>query len=516
MNLVHEPWIPVITGDGRRFTLGLADVVDRAADIADIEGDAPHVRIALLRLLLAVIHRAARGPVSFEEWGSWWERPEVPFGKASEYLAAHADAFELFDPDRPFWQCPELTDEHAREAAKLVPSLASGNNRVWFDHTSVARPARLTPAEAARWLVALQMFQTGGILTGFPSGRGTSVHAPLAGAAVVCAIAVTLQRTLLLNLVRYDPASELPFAGSGEAEADVPVWERIPPPGEPGKRVPAGYVDWLTWPSRRVRLFVSDGAVDQVAITPGDRLPDGVERSTFETMVPRRASGRGRVLVDLRFSPDRAVWRESSAILLRESVAEEALWRRARVVDHVDELIARSVLPPDTYVGVTVAGIAVDRSKYLDWGEDQIGVSGKLLTDESKGRVILEAVKAAEDVARETGRAAQSSYAEADGRGGGGASSAQDRCRGHLWAALGLHFHGLLTALAADDEEAPDRWSTVLSREALAAFDATAAPARFGDELRARIRAESRLRRRLAHRLNQFREVAKAYLGGAA
>ncbi len=59
------------------------------------------------------------------------------------------------------------------------------------------------------------------------------------------------------------------------AAGDAPVWEQPPPPTAVRTREPRGRQDWLTWPTRRVRLCppAEDGAgVDRFALHDGDRI----------------------------------------------------------------------------------------------------------------------------------------------------------------------------------------------------------------------------------------------------
>ena len=509
MNLVHDPWIPVITTAGQRRTVGLSALFAEAGELANIEGDAPHIRVALLRLLLAILHRANLGPRSLVEWEQWWREPAQPFERAVSYLDARTDDFELFHPDRPFWQCPALTEAHAREAAKLVPSLASGDNRVWFDHTSVVKPASLRFDEAARWLVALQMFQPGGLMTGFSSSRASGKHAPLAGSAVVSWAGGDLAETLILNTLIYEP-SKAPFEAEGE---DLPVWEREPPAGEPVRRTPAGYLDWLTWPSRRVRLFPDGDRIEQVAITPGDAIPPGLEASSYEQMVPRRRARDRDPFRPVRYDPDRALLREATALLLRNPSAGEELWKRAPVVSHLDRLVGYGTVPRERPLLLMVAGLGVNRMKYGDWGEEGLGVSAGLVADESLAWLVYRATEAAEAAVDAAGYAARRSYV---GDRRNAAAGVATRCRSRAWGLLELVFDEFLARLPADASAAVSSWADSLRQAVYRAFESTAAPAASGRELRMRVEAERWLRGRISELIEELQGAAHAAKGGAS
>lgn len=65
-NLLEEPWIPVLRGE-RVKEVSLAEALLEAHTITRIETPSPLEEAALHRLLLAVLHRAFRGPTRTEE-----------------------------------------------------------------------------------------------------------------------------------------------------------------------------------------------------------------------------------------------------------------------------------------------------------------------------------------------------------------------------------------------------------------------------------------------------------------
>jgi CRISPR system Cascade subunit CasA len=508
VNLVRDPWLPVVFTEGGRGELGLLEVFARVEEIADVEGDAPHVRVALLRLLVAVLHRALRGPRDHDEWERALWTGTDGFARAASYLEEHEGLFLLLDPDRPFWQCPVLPEERAAPVAALVPSLASGNNRVWFDHTSKRRPARLSLPEAARWLVALQSFDPGGTKTGFPTGNAPSEHAPLAGRAVVMPEGATLARTLALNALLYDPASELPFAGTARhPEADAPVWEREPPPPEAITRAPTGYLDWLTWSSRRVRLVPdrSDRAtINRVVITPGDRLSEPYESEDLECFVPQVRGSERQAFAGLRFDPDRPAWRHSAAILARSGTGTP-LHRRAEVVNHLDRLVELGKLPRDASLPLVVAGLAVERAKVIAWGEERLQTLARILADEVCGEVLSSAVGVAEELRGSLERAVAEALLPADG-----ARRPRSAVSPIYFALLGLRFEGFLVQVARDPVRAAEQWEGAVRAAVEEAWRHAVPTGTDAVVKRREVRARSELDRQLNRKLAVFRERVEA------
>ena len=104
----------------------------------------------------------------------------------------------------------------------------------------------MTPADAARLVITEQAFAVGG----GKSDTGNTTHAPLVSGAIVLVRGQTLFETLWLNLTIF--GERKPVAS---LETDAPVWER--PTGTPHSEAarPKGYLDYLTWQSRTLRLI---------------------------------------------------------------------------------------------------------------------------------------------------------------------------------------------------------------------------------------------------------------------
>lgn len=67
-NLLDEPWIRVTRLDGAPDELSLLSLFREAADIAGIHGEIASQDTAVLRLLLAICHRAMDGPEDLDAW----------------------------------------------------------------------------------------------------------------------------------------------------------------------------------------------------------------------------------------------------------------------------------------------------------------------------------------------------------------------------------------------------------------------------------------------------------------
>ncbi|MFW5416439.1 type I-E CRISPR-associated protein Cse1/CasA [Nocardiopsis sp. CNT-189] len=353
-DLIDEPWLPCIGVDGRHRTASLREALTEAHEIRDLVVDVPTQYPALVRLLLAVLHRAlgvkggkqyASQPRNQVDWKllyGWGRFPREPL---DAYLDTWRHRFDLFAEERPFFQAADLAVKGRSDAegggAKpsnlLIPHAASGNNAPIFSAARDGRPVRLTPAEAARWLVHVHAWDTAGIKTGAigdpkaKAGKTTGNRTGHLGSlGVLLPTGATLWETLMFNL--------LPLDDDVSPEDDLPFWER-----EEGldstwrERLPRGVIDLYCWPARRVRLRpggARDGegpSVRHVLVCAGDRLLDG---STLHSLEPhsawwavskddekkeKRTEGMPEQYRSERHRPGRQLWRGLGGILGRKN-----------------------------------------------------------------------------------------------------------------------------------------------------------------------------------------------------
>jgi CRISPR system Cascade subunit CasA len=384
-NLIDEPWIPCLFDDGSARDASLFETLAGADHIREVYDPLPLVTVALHRLLLAVLHRVVDGPHTRDAWAALWARGTWDAAAVRAYLERWRDRFDLFGQRFPFYQTPEIGPEYAGSAAKLAQQYASGNNATLFDHTSDRSGLTLTPAEAARAVVGLQAFSVGGLVSHLPGedkqGHKSAKGSPPVKGAVALVKGETLFETLALNLHQYDCAHGIPSPCMGE---DRPAWERDAPT-RPGERWPDGYLDLLTWQSRRVRLVPEepDGQtiVARAAVMKGYQLPDDYELRGRETMLAFKANPAAKPAEQayrvLGFSEDRALWRDSLALL--EAANPRSV--RPKVLDWVHDLLASGKLAraPDALLPLDLYGMATDQAKVLLWRHERIPVPPALL-----------------------------------------------------------------------------------------------------------------------------------------
>ncbi len=223
-NLIEQPWIPCIDHQGRSLELSIRDTLMYAHELRELFDPSPLVTVALHRLLLAVLHRSLSGPSNLSDWIHLWNQGKWDSAMVTNYLERWKHRFDLFDPLRPFYQVPFISD-HDGPAKKqpitiLVQEAAAGNNPTLFDHCFDSDPAPMHPAEAARYLVAHQAFAIGGGV----SRPFNLCHSTLVRGYSVLVQGDSLFETLALNLVAYNEERPIAWIGADEA-----AWEQDEP-----------------------------------------------------------------------------------------------------------------------------------------------------------------------------------------------------------------------------------------------------------------------------------------------
>jgi CRISPR system Cascade subunit CasA len=106
-NLIDEPWIPVEAAGSVR-ELPLREVLVNAHNIDRLAAALGTMRVALLRLLVAIVIHAFGLPGTPEEWCARHALGHFEAGQLDRYLDDHHDRFDLFHVEVPFAQVVDL------------------------------------------------------------------------------------------------------------------------------------------------------------------------------------------------------------------------------------------------------------------------------------------------------------------------------------------------------------------------------------------------------------------------
>lgn len=235
---------------------------------------------------------------------------------------------------------PWVGDEHADvEKGSIVPTTVIPDDtadvpkpdKYLFSMRDLRAADSLLPAEAARWLVFLQAYDTAGIKTPVEGNTHVNkgkVYAPkgmlgtgwLGGIGGLYAEGRNLFETLMLNWVLYDTKFDSERYRLFGNNQDIPVWEREDPPSTDlnDQNRFVGPVQAMTWQSRRVRLVPSEDNARIIGIMScyGDVVAP-YNTDVFEKMTAWRSSVTQQKKLGLPAPPHMPVVHD----------AGKALWR---------------------------------------------------------------------------------------------------------------------------------------------------------------------------------------------
>jgi CRISPR system Cascade subunit CasA len=346
-NLLDEPWIMVRHGVKVK-EVSLKNVFRHASEYQGLAGELPTQDAAILRVLLAVLYgtftRAKQDGEFIEikdygdalgRWKELWSKGSFPADLIDQYLETYRDRFWLFHPGAPFFQVAGIktSDGKVNPVAQIVAHVPSRAERRFFTELSGDATRSLTFAQAARWLIHLQAWDYAGkkasVEGGTPNGGGTGWCGKL---GIVYPVGANLFETLLLNLMFADSSSKLIDFGS-------PVWETAPKTAAKKTLTPKGYVELLTWQSRRARLFYEGDRVTGVISSYGDVFEK--ENLFIEQMSGwHDSSQKGQGYIPTTHSASRSMWRDLGALLpkFKDKDDKESTIRRPGVLDWLSEL----------------------------------------------------------------------------------------------------------------------------------------------------------------------------------
>lgn len=487
--LADQPWVPcIMASDGSAQALGLRAVLAQAGEIRELVDDSPIVTVALHRLLLAILHRNV-GPPGPGAWATLWESGRWDSDRLDRYFAEWQDRFDLFATERPFYQDARLDLQYAIPIARRAREIASYTHTTLFDHTPDDAEEGISAAQAARFVVGHQAFTVGGLVSlerGQDPKRFKSAYAgPLNKGAVGLLKGGTLFETLMLNLHRYSREAAEPFEWSGD---DRPAWER-PEPARAEDRFPTGYLDLLTWQSRRIRLRPElDGEgrprVRSVVIMKGDQLPVTWHRRGHDTMLAftkREKPAKGQdPWPAVAFREDRALWRDSLALF--QSVEEQRT--RPKTVDWIADLTGDGILPRDRVLAMDFCGLATNKASVNFWRHERLALPLAYLDNKDLLDQLRAALTLTERAAAALGDAAwllAKLLLAPNSDAAGGREPSREVVRAYrdrlavsraYWSKLEVPFRELLVELASD--ETIDGGDIVYGRRALPTWARTA------------------------------------------
>ncbi len=493
-NLVEEAWIPATHREGQTVTLGLQDVLLQSHELQEISARSPLETAALYRLLLAILHRVF-GPSGYDAWDDLWSAGRVDAQPLTDYLDVWYPHFELFDEAHPFYQAPDDRVK-PKPPNKLILDLAFGNKATLFDHHTDAEGIALTPAQAARAVVAAQCFG----LAGLSGIRGATFTEGTCTRGVIFLVqGQSLFETLMLNLLRYPTEDDVLVHRAG----DRPAWE-MDDPLTPARTRPLGYLDYLTWQNRRILLFPKQTEtgiqIREMTMGPGLRM----DKEILDPMTHYREGGYYGWKVQ-RFWEARALWRDSAALFKLHDKA----YRLPQTFFWLAELIEEGFVKKSQTRRYMALGMSRPKNpaKVAFYRAEQMPLPLDYLTDEERVGRLEEALGLAENVrgqlwgaTRTLARfvlvpeADQGEEAHEPHRDDMDALMTQWAVERDYWVRLEIPFRRLMETLPQDSDAAMIAWRETVRRTAWHALDRIAADLEHDPrKLKAAVRARGML-----------------------
>jgi len=400
-NLVREPWIPCLGkgGNATPILLGLRDALVQAHDLREVYTDSPLTTAALMRLMLAVLHRVF-GPRDRWEWAKLWQSGRWPSAQLDDYFSAWFDRFDLFDEQYPFYQVREFQADKLPDltpVSGLVHEEASGNNVTLFDHHFDAEMRFLTPDEAARRLVTAQAYAIGlGRSHNFKRKQRNFLDGPCARGALFFVEGNSLFQTLLLSMRKYPiPQGDRRI---NDRPHDAPAWEQDAPHTDE-RTEPYGYLDYLTWQTWQIRLVAVETA-EGVRVTHVRRCM-GLELDKGRVLDPLksyRIPDRGEGPSPRGFSEEKALWRESNALFEMSESNPEGMPQN---LAFLSELVRYEVIPHQARYKIIATGLATDPRQarnVIFWRQERLPLPTEYLASEEAVERLRSAIQMAESV----------------------------------------------------------------------------------------------------------------------
>jgi CRISPR system Cascade subunit CasA len=356
-NLIDQAWIDCMNLGGKPVKAGLAETLTCSHQLRGLSYDLPLAGGAILRLLLAILQRVFSLP-DLEAWENQWRVGCWPEGPLIEYLSRWRYRFDLFDEEYPFYQTGDIQVE-ARNIATFLPGNSAGD----FYHHAVGDPEfYISPPEAARWLVVNQAFGLPGIC--HPQKKLFFSGAPGVSGVMFFIEGDNLFQTLSLNLLRYNP--EAPDSLLRQTKDDRPAWEREDP-YQPERAYPLGFLDYLTWQNRKIKLVPEmrngDMVVAKVKVEPGLRMAGDVPDPQMHL---RKTEAGG--LRPLQFREGRSLWRDSASLF--QFTNQD--FRPPLSIQQADRLVAEGILEPSSRIRILALGMASNQAKVEFYREEHL------------------------------------------------------------------------------------------------------------------------------------------------
>ena len=457
-NLLKKPWIRVTTPDCVVHEVSLTEALTRAHTFSNLAGELPTQDIAILRLMLAVLHSVftevdESGKPSelktksdaYKRWGDLWTLGCFPKEPILTYLKQYEERFDLFHPERPFYQVKEAAGGTEFTAAKLNGAISESSNKIrLFSMRAGAQKGVLTDAEAARWLIYLNGYDD---TSAKPKQKG--LPSPGAGwlgkLGLIAAQGDNLFETLMLNWVLLDDEERLWGKNN-------PIWALDSPRVQERCEItmPDNQAELLTLQSRRLLLIRDACGVTGYKLLGGDffsKVNALKEQMTLWTYVQGKGSQPG-FYQPKRHDTSKQIWREFSSVIDGANNRE-----KPGVVKWQERLKRRGKLEKKRMSRFMVASVQYGDKDFFvaDVFSDSLSFHLDLLTD--AGADWVEAVEAEIRLTDKVAAAVLHLGMDIDKAAGGDGDALGKQLKEQFYDRIDVPFRRFLEAVEPQDDE---------------------------------------------------------------
>ncbi|WP_099298167.1 type I-E CRISPR-associated protein Cse1/CasA [Corynebacterium dentalis] len=415
-NLMDQPWISVRKVDGEIDTVSILKLFENSKSYSSLATELPLTDFALLRILLAILHRswveskAENLNDALNHWEEKWKASSLLDTEVVAYSNKVHDRFDIMDSVTPFFQVANLhtSNNEWKPISLLFPDVAEPGSL--FTMATDLRAA--TPALAARMLITTMAWDFSGIKSGavgdprVKGGRGYPIGTGWAGwIGATIVEGRNLHETILLNYIAMEN-----FDGQSthETDEDLPPWEKTPLDEKPVKsshysggldaeNFANGPIELFTWQQRRIRIKWNNGQAVGCLVANGDPVGHVVQHGV-EQMTPWRFSEpQSKKYKTPRYMPfqlqqGRALWRSLNGILpnndppkVQKGIGQGSdLQRPASTVSWISVLLREEILAETYPIHIRMMSMeyGANSSSYANIIADHISVPSALLNDE--------------------------------------------------------------------------------------------------------------------------------------
>lgn len=514
-NLWTEPWITLEGPDGALSQHGIGETLLHLRDYVAIYDPSPLVVVGVHRLLTAILQDALN-PQENADLEALWEIGSFPPKDIEQFQTQYADRFDLFSPDKPFYQSADLPivpqkKDKMDSVAKLFQNLPSGSFLTHYRHITEDEHV-FSFATAASGLVAISPFASVGGAGNMPSINGVPpIYVLPAGKTLFEALAASLitrqtlldsHRTRQGDLAWWKRSIPIVVERSRKYEANSKKKNKIT--REESKQLSeVGYLHGLTFPARKVRLHPK--RVDATCTRSGQPCEWGIASMTFQMgeskleevqvwtdpfvayKLPAAPKGTGKnksvkprkqseVRKPVRPMRGRAAWREFSGLFLQGSKAEKQT-QRPLFLDQWAKLpiSKRYEMYPFRCIALQTDG----KMKFFEWADFGFDVPPKLLADPQGAHWTEQAMDFADECSTTIARIFARKFGKVKKKGDEKHERfkrAKARMVEYYWAALAGEFRQFVLKLGdlATQRQTLQDWLDTAKRMAQGTFDAAA------------------------------------------